>query len=245
VKLTAAYTIEREQFGKPIATFQAVGQRAAEAYIDTEGVHLTAWQAAWRLAEGLPAAAEVAVASTGPTRAPNAPSTAPSISMVAWGWTGTTRLHRHFLRTKHLGADARRHDAQPAAVGSVPGHRAGLIGSTSRGTAGPLWARHNDSVSRRPISPWSSSSPSSARERWWRGFSVTRWAATSSCGAARVTSSRRSGSRGEVQGTGSRRGPGPALSGRKTLEPRDPVRDSDLTDDERRFAREHHDAWVP
>ena len=41
VKLTAAYTTEREQFGKPIATFQAVGQRAADAYIDTEAVRLT------------------------------------------------------------------------------------------------------------------------------------------------------------------------------------------------------------
>ena len=45
-----------------IATFQAVGQRAADAYIDTEAIRLTAWQACWRLAEELPATAEVAVA---------------------------------------------------------------------------------------------------------------------------------------------------------------------------------------
>ena len=62
LKLTAEYTTGREQFGKPIATFQAVAQRAADAYIDVEGVRLTAYQAAWRLAEGLPAANEVAVA---------------------------------------------------------------------------------------------------------------------------------------------------------------------------------------
>jgi alkylation response protein AidB-like acyl-CoA dehydrogenase len=62
LKLTAEYTTGREQFGKPIATFQAVAQRAADAYIDTEGVRLTAYQAAWRLSEGLPAANEVAVA---------------------------------------------------------------------------------------------------------------------------------------------------------------------------------------
>jgi alkylation response protein AidB-like acyl-CoA dehydrogenase len=62
LKLTAEYTTGREQFGKPVATFQAVAQRAADAYIDTEGVRLTAYQAAWRLAEGLPAANEVAVA---------------------------------------------------------------------------------------------------------------------------------------------------------------------------------------
>jgi alkylation response protein AidB-like acyl-CoA dehydrogenase len=62
VRMTAEYTKTREQFGRPIATFQAVGQRAADAYIDTEGVRLTTWQAVWRLSEGLPASTEVAVA---------------------------------------------------------------------------------------------------------------------------------------------------------------------------------------
>lgn len=62
LELTARYTATREQFGKPIASFQAVGQRAADAYIDAELVRLTAWQAAWRLAEGWPATDEVAVA---------------------------------------------------------------------------------------------------------------------------------------------------------------------------------------
>ena len=62
LEMTAKYTSNREQFGKPIASFQAVGQRAADAYIDTELVRLTAWQAVWRLAEGWPAADEVAVA---------------------------------------------------------------------------------------------------------------------------------------------------------------------------------------
>jgi alkylation response protein AidB-like acyl-CoA dehydrogenase len=60
--MTATHTIERVQFGKPIASFQAVGQRAADAYIDTELVRLTALQAAWRLSVGWPADEEVAVA---------------------------------------------------------------------------------------------------------------------------------------------------------------------------------------
>ena len=62
LRMTAEYTKTREQFDRPIATFQAVGQRAADAYIDTEAIRLTAWQAVWRLSEGLPASAEVAVA---------------------------------------------------------------------------------------------------------------------------------------------------------------------------------------
>ena len=62
MRITAEYTAGREQFGRVIASFQAVGQRLADAYIDTEAIELTMWQAAWRLAEGLPAAEEVAIA---------------------------------------------------------------------------------------------------------------------------------------------------------------------------------------
>ncbi|MCU1496965.1 MAG: acyl-CoA dehydrogenase [Acidimicrobiales bacterium] len=62
LRTTASYVSERKQFDTPIATFQAVAQRAADAYIDTEAVRLTAYQAAWRLAEGRPAAEELAIA---------------------------------------------------------------------------------------------------------------------------------------------------------------------------------------
>jgi acyl-CoA dehydrogenase len=62
LELTAAYAQTREQFGRPIGSFQAVAQRLADAYIDVEAVRLTMWQAAWRLSAGLPADTEVAVA---------------------------------------------------------------------------------------------------------------------------------------------------------------------------------------
>jgi alkylation response protein AidB-like acyl-CoA dehydrogenase len=60
--LTAAYAKSREQFQRPIGTFQAVAHRLADAHIDLLGQRLTLWQALWRLDEGLPAAAEVATA---------------------------------------------------------------------------------------------------------------------------------------------------------------------------------------
>lgn len=60
--LTSSYAKTREQFGRPIGTFQAVSQRLADGYIDVLGQRLTLWQAVWRLSEGLPAATEVAVA---------------------------------------------------------------------------------------------------------------------------------------------------------------------------------------
>ncbi|MCW2762770.1 MAG: acyl-CoA dehydrogenase domain protein [Marmoricola sp.] len=60
--LTATYAKSREQFGRPIGTFQAVSQRLADGYIDVLGARLTMWQAAWKLSESLPAAAHVAIA---------------------------------------------------------------------------------------------------------------------------------------------------------------------------------------
>jgi 3-oxocholest-4-en-26-oyl-CoA dehydrogenase beta subunit len=62
LRMTAEHAATREQFGQSIALFQAVSQRAADAFIDTEAIRLTAWQAAWRLSAGLPAADEVAIA---------------------------------------------------------------------------------------------------------------------------------------------------------------------------------------
>jgi alkylation response protein AidB-like acyl-CoA dehydrogenase len=100
VALTAEYTKTREQFDKPIATFQAVGQRAADAYVDTEAIRLTAWQAAWRLSVGLPSATEVASAkywaAEGGQRAVHA-------AAHLHGGVGVDRdypLHRFFLRAR-------------------------------------------------------------------------------------------------------------------------------------------------
>ncbi|MCF3179663.1 acyl-CoA/acyl-ACP dehydrogenase [Streptomyces polychromogenes] len=67
--MTSGYTSKREQFGFPVATFQAVAVQAADRYIDLRAMEVTLWQAAWRLdaatgAAGgpLPASGDVAVA---------------------------------------------------------------------------------------------------------------------------------------------------------------------------------------
>ncbi len=51
---TADYTKQRVQFDRPIATFQAVGHRMADAYIDVEGIRLTLWQAIYSVESGAP-----------------------------------------------------------------------------------------------------------------------------------------------------------------------------------------------
>ncbi|TVR27524.1 MAG: acyl-CoA dehydrogenase [Ilumatobacter sp.] len=52
LRATAEYTKERVQFQRPIATFQAVGHRCADAYIDVEGIRLSLWQAVENIETG-------------------------------------------------------------------------------------------------------------------------------------------------------------------------------------------------
>lgn len=63
LELTAQYAREREQFDRPIGSFQAVSARLADGYIDIKGLRLTVTQAAWRISEDLPADIEVASAA--------------------------------------------------------------------------------------------------------------------------------------------------------------------------------------
>jgi alkylation response protein AidB-like acyl-CoA dehydrogenase len=102
LRLTAEYTKTRKQFDQPIATFQAVAQRAADAFIDTEAVRLTALQAAWRIDAGLPAEAAVAAAkywaAQGGSRVVRA-------AQHLHGGVGVDReypLHRYYLYARQL-----------------------------------------------------------------------------------------------------------------------------------------------
>lgn len=55
LRMAAEYTTGREQFGRPIGSFQAVQQRMADGFIDVEAIRWTTWHAAWLIAEGRPA----------------------------------------------------------------------------------------------------------------------------------------------------------------------------------------------
>jgi 3-oxocholest-4-en-26-oyl-CoA dehydrogenase beta subunit len=100
LELTAEYARQRVQFGRPIGSFQAVAQRLADAYIDVEAVRLTTWEAAWRVAEGLPAAAEVATAKFW---AADAGHRVAHTAVHVHGGTGIdvdAPLHRYFVAAK-------------------------------------------------------------------------------------------------------------------------------------------------
>ncbi len=51
-KISGDYTSQREQFGVPIATFQAVAHRLANAYIDTDCLRITTLKAAYDVNNG-------------------------------------------------------------------------------------------------------------------------------------------------------------------------------------------------
>ena len=102
LQMTAEYATGRVQFERPIATFQAVGQRLADCYIDVEAIRLTLWQAAWRLSKNLAAHNEIATAkfwaADGGHRIAHA-------AVHIHGGVGIDvdyPLHRYFVATKRI-----------------------------------------------------------------------------------------------------------------------------------------------
>ena len=60
--MTVQYAKERMQFGRPIGSFQAVQHHAADMAADVDGCRYITYQAAWTLAQGLPADREISMA---------------------------------------------------------------------------------------------------------------------------------------------------------------------------------------
>lgn len=100
LRMTAEYARTREQFDRPIGSFQAVGQRLADGYIDVKGLRLTLAQAAWKVAEDIPA--EMDVASAAFWAADAGHRVAHSIVHVHGGVGVDTDhpVHRYFLAAK-------------------------------------------------------------------------------------------------------------------------------------------------
>lgn len=100
LQMTAEYACTREQFDRPIGSFQAVGQRLADGYIDVKGLRLTLTQAAWKVSEDI--AAEIDVASAAFWAADAGHRVAHTIVHVHGGVGVDTDhpVHRYFLAAK-------------------------------------------------------------------------------------------------------------------------------------------------
>ncbi|ORV93485.1 acyl-CoA dehydrogenase [Mycobacterium interjectum] len=102
LQLTAEYARTREQFDRPIGSFQAVAQRLADGYIDVKGLRLTLTQAAWRVSEDIPA--EIDVASAAFWAADAGHRVAHTVVHVHGGVGVDTDhpVHRYFLAAKEI-----------------------------------------------------------------------------------------------------------------------------------------------
>jgi alkylation response protein AidB-like acyl-CoA dehydrogenase len=101
LRIAASYTTEREQFGRPIGSFQAVQQRMADAFIDVEAIRWTMWQAAWLLGQGGPPGREAGIAKFWAAEA--GARVAATVQQVhgGIGIDITYPLFRYFLWAKH------------------------------------------------------------------------------------------------------------------------------------------------
>lgn len=99
-----AYTSVREQFGRPLATRQAVQLRAADAYMDTEAIRVTAYEAAWRHDQGLPAAEHALTAAWWASEAGRRVVHAGQHLHGGMGADLDHPVHRHFLWGRQLDA---------------------------------------------------------------------------------------------------------------------------------------------
>lgn len=101
--VTVSYAKQREQFGKPIGAFQAVQHHCADMAIDVLTSRFIAYEAIWRLAEGLDATAEVSMAKAWVSEAYQRVCALGHQVHGAIGFTAEHDLHFYF---RHAAASA-------------------------------------------------------------------------------------------------------------------------------------------
>jgi acyl-CoA dehydrogenase len=119
VRRAAAYLNQRHQFGRPLSSFQGTMLRAADAYIDTEAIRVTTWQAAWRLDKGLPATEAVAVAHWWASEAGQRVVHATQHLHGGLGADISYPIHRYFLWGKQIELMLQGPSAELARLGSL------------------------------------------------------------------------------------------------------------------------------
>jgi 3-oxocholest-4-en-26-oyl-CoA dehydrogenase beta subunit len=119
VQRAAAYLNERTQFGRPLASFQGAKLRAADAYIDTESIRVTLWQAAWRLDSDRPAGRAVAAAAWWASEAGQRVVHASQHLHGGIGADVSYPIHRYFFWGKQIELMLESPHAQLARLGAV------------------------------------------------------------------------------------------------------------------------------
>jgi 3-oxocholest-4-en-26-oyl-CoA dehydrogenase beta subunit len=119
LRIAADYTTGREQFGRPIGSFQAVQQRMADAFIDVEAIRWTTWHAAWLIAHEWPADRAARIAKFWAAEAGARVAATTQHVHGGIGIDTTYPLHRYFLWAKHNELTLGSATAQLARIGSA------------------------------------------------------------------------------------------------------------------------------
>ncbi|HTM84618.1 MAG TPA: acyl-CoA dehydrogenase family protein, partial [Mycobacterium sp.] len=123
LRLTADYVGSREQFGRPLSTFQTVAAQLAEVYIASRTLTLVATSVVWRLATGRDAADDLTVLGYWIT------SQAPPVMQLChhlhggMGMDIDYPMHRYYSTIKDL-----------ARLLGGPSHRLDLVGAQCSST---------------------------------------------------------------------------------------------------------------
>jgi 3-oxo-4-pregnene-20-carboxyl-CoA dehydrogenase alpha subunit len=123
LRLTADYVGTRQQFGKPLSTFQTVAAQLAEVYIASRTIDLASTSVIWRLAEGRDAAEDLDVLGYWIT------SQAPRVMQIChhlhggMGMDITYPMHRYYSTIKDL-----------TRLLGGPSHRLDLVGAQCSST---------------------------------------------------------------------------------------------------------------
>jgi len=94
------YAKERVQFGRPIGSFQAIQHYCANMATDVTGSRLITYKAAWKVSEGLLAAADVAIAKTWTSEAYGRVALLAHQIFGAIGFTMDHDIHLYYRQAK-------------------------------------------------------------------------------------------------------------------------------------------------
>lgn len=100
IELALAYGLQREQFGRPVATFQAIGHMLAEMDTDTAASRLLTYHAAWLKDEGLPCSKAASIAKAYATEAGSRTASRALQIHGGYGYTAEYEVSRHFKEAK-------------------------------------------------------------------------------------------------------------------------------------------------
>jgi alkylation response protein AidB-like acyl-CoA dehydrogenase len=118
LEMTASYTSERRQFDRPVGSFQAVHQRAGDAYVDLQAMKLTYWRAMHLLEHGEEVADALAVAKYWAAEGSARITYAAQHLHGGIGVDTDYPLHRYYLWAAQLGIQLGSASEQIAALGT-------------------------------------------------------------------------------------------------------------------------------